>query len=172
MEWRGAKFCRVSILTLSSPFSGPLSAPLPLSRLNLLDGMARGDSDKYPIYETKLHFLGFFDIPWRYLGFVGILLYSYVDLMGFFCFFVGFCGITFWFLGFLSISFRIYPIISDMARLHQGWCVLQIVLLQNIAPRIVSEAGGVSGVKNRKLSLADPTLVNLCSLGSATQSIY
>ena len=45
---------------------------------------------------------------------------------------------------------------------------LQIVVLQNIAPRIVSEAGGVSGVKNRKLSLADPTPVNLCSLGSAT----
>ena len=39
---------------------------------------------------------------------------------------------------------------------------------RNIATEIVLEAGGVSGVKNGGLSLADPLPVNICSRGSAT----
>ena len=42
------------------------------------------------------------------------------------------------------------------------------MLLHNIATGMVLEGGGVSGVKNRGLSLADPTSVNICPRGSAT----
>ena len=42
---------------------------------------------------------------------------------------------------------------------------------RNIATEIVLEAGGVSGVKNGGLSLADPLPVNICSRGSATGHI-
>ena len=42
---------------------------------------------------------------------------------------------------------------------------------KNIATEIVLEAGGVSGVKNGGLSLADPLPGNICSRGSATGHI-
>ena len=46
------------------------------------------------------------------------------------------------------------------------WCYCTM-----LQPGLFWKLGGVSGVRNRALSLADPTAVNLCSLGSATQCV-